>query len=574
MARLVPSFLDDRTPPGERDVFNVLAAGPDDWIALHSLDLAPWNRGLRTEIDFVVIVPDAGILCIEVKSHNDITFDGHRWLPPDIRRSPFKQATDGRYVFYRRLREILPQFQFVPVVHCCIFPNSCFDLYPNLSVQPWELIDSRCFRSFSSASDFCRELKSRIARSIEAEATLHVLRDRLTAEQVGVILHACVPIQKQRPDLRDTIERRDREIELLLRDQQKPILQLTALNPRVVVTGAAGTGKTLIAMEAARRAARDGCRVGLLCFNQLVGDWMSAHMSAHSPGLPGLVVGRAIKILADMAGIVIPTKPTLDFWTDQLPGLIEERLTDPDILQEAAFDYLVVDEAQDLLARPKLWDCLSGLLRGGVTSGSFCLFGDFDNQVLGDRLIMQETLLALLDNAKPVKYCLTENCRNYKIVGESAVRLSGMSTKLYTAYMRTGGSIQNYDIVFYSSEEEQSERLRALLKEFASLGYRSSEITVLSFSASQNCAATRLQAAGVPLRPCWQLAKEYSSYASVQAFKGMENKVVVLTDVALNSANIHRTLFYTGMTRACEYVRVLCHRDSQSTLMKWLAGNE
>ena len=46
MARLIPSFMDDRTPPGEREVFNLLAAGPDNWIALHSLDLAPWNRGL------------------------------------------------------------------------------------------------------------------------------------------------------------------------------------------------------------------------------------------------------------------------------------------------------------------------------------------------------------------------------------------------------------------------------------------------------------------------------------------------------------------------------------------------
>ena len=59
MARLIPSFMDDHTPPGERDVFNRLADGPDDWVALHALDLTPWSRGLRTEIDFVVIVVDS-----------------------------------------------------------------------------------------------------------------------------------------------------------------------------------------------------------------------------------------------------------------------------------------------------------------------------------------------------------------------------------------------------------------------------------------------------------------------------------------------------------------------------------
>ncbi len=109
MAQIIPAFVDDRTPPGEREVFNLLAAGPADWVALHSLDLAPWNRELRTEIDFVVIIPDAGILCIEVKSHQRISFDGQRWSPPDIKRSPFKQAADGRYSFYRRIRELIPR---------------------------------------------------------------------------------------------------------------------------------------------------------------------------------------------------------------------------------------------------------------------------------------------------------------------------------------------------------------------------------------------------------------------------------------------------------------------------------
>jgi hypothetical protein len=46
----------------------------------------PWNRGLKeTEIDFVVIVPDTGILCIEVKSHECIAFDGEQWHPPEIK---------------------------------------------------------------------------------------------------------------------------------------------------------------------------------------------------------------------------------------------------------------------------------------------------------------------------------------------------------------------------------------------------------------------------------------------------------------------------------------------------------
>ena len=150
-------------------MYNLLAAGPDDWVALHSLDLAPWNRGLRTEIDFVVIVPDTGILCIEVKSHENICLRWHRWYPETISRSPFKQASDGRYTFYRRLAEIAPQFKRIPIVHCCIFPRAAFDLSPNLSVQSWELMDLRVFRGFDSGNAFCADLKNRMEQAIDAD---------------------------------------------------------------------------------------------------------------------------------------------------------------------------------------------------------------------------------------------------------------------------------------------------------------------------------------------------------------------------------------------------------------------
>ena len=51
-----------------------------------------------------------------------------------------------------------------------------------------------------------------------------------------------------------------------------------------------------------------------------------------------------------------------------------------------------------------------------------------------------------------------------------------------------------------------------------------------------------------------------------------ENKAIILTDVVLNDLDFHRDLFYTGMTRATESVRVLCDKRSQETLCGWLAG--
>jgi hypothetical protein len=572
MARLIPAFADERTPPGERDVFNLIAGGPDGWVAIHSLDLTPWNRGLRTEVDFVIIAPETGVVCVEVKSHEQITFEGDRWQPPQISRSPFKQAADARHTFYRRLRDAAPQFRHVPIVHCCIFPRSAFDIRPNLSVQPWELIEARSFHGFNDGMAFCVHLRSHMLQAIRADQSLQPLQSALSSRQVEEIVGLCLPVQTRRANAREGIERRQQDVERILREQQKPVMQLAMQNPRVVIQGAAGTGKTLMAMETARRAAERGNRVGLLCFNQLVGDWMKRQTEQIMPAAPGLIVGRAIRVMADLAGVTIPRDPPLGYWDNELPDRIQERLTDPDFDATASFDYLVIDEAQDLLARPRLWECVTGFVKGGIAAGSFCLFGDFDNQVLGARGPMEGSLTQLKAVGRPALYRLTENCRNYRIVGDSAVRLSGLPQPVYDDYRRVGGGLQNYDIFFYSSDLAQRDKLAEWLKEFKRQGYRPSEITILSFRTSERSAAALLAHEGFKLRPQWQSSTDATGYASVQAFKGMENKVIILTDVVLGEAEFHRDLFYTGMTRACESVRILCDRKSQDTLSDWIAG--
>lgn len=569
MAKIIPSFMDDKTPPGERDVFNKLASCPDEWVVLHALDLAPWNRGLRTEIDFVIIIPDTGILCVEVKSHENLTFDGSRWYPIGITRSPFKQAADGRYTFFRRLREIAPNYARAPVVHSCIFPRAIFDLAPNLSVQPWELMDKRDFQACESADSFSTALRNMVTQSIESDRSISPLNGELSNSEIQHIVSACVPVQKCHPEAREEIARREELIEGLLRDQQRPVLHLAKSNNCLIVTGGAGTGKTLIAMELARRNAEQGLRVGLLCYNQLIGDWMKMKIATQSPQLPNLLVGRAIKVMAEMTNMSFPSNPTTEFWEEELPRNIENRLTDPDFRIEAMFDYLILDETQDLFARPNLLQCLSQFLKGGFSKGRFAFFGDLENQILVGREQVEQAVTNLQSSAHPARWELSENCRNYRIIGDTAIHLSGLRGNIYSGYLRHGGSVHNYNIFFYEDDQKQREQLEYWLRDFKDQGYKPSDITLLSFSSNLNCAAVNLLKGKWKVQPAWQVGKS-TSYASIRAFKGMENKVIILTDVILNEHEFQRDLFYTGLTRATESVRVLCNKLSEKTIFDWL----
>jgi hypothetical protein len=569
MARLIPSFTDDQTPPGEHDVFNRFLDGPPDWVVLHSLDIAPWNNRRRTEIDFLVIVPNVGILCIEVKSHPEIYFDGEYWHPSSITRSPFKQAVDAKYAFLRRLEAVAPSLSKVPVTQCCIFPRAAMELSETLAVRPYELMDRRAFGSLRTGAEFCADLKLRMMQAIADDPQLRPLVTPLAPAAVDRLVSLCVPVSRRHPDAFEEIRRHQDQIDAILRQQQKPVLHLATLNPRVIVSGGAGTGKTLIAMEIARRSAERGARVALICFNRLIGEWLQAQSQSWQPPLPNLAVDRAFRLLATLAEINIPVNAPPGYWDGEFLDAVEERITDPDFLAAAQFDNLVVDEAQDILARPRLWNCLLHFLDGGLEGGRFTLLGDFDHQVLAQKDAMEATFSFVISRAACTRWSLSENCRNLRIVGETAVRMSGFEPDLYTGYLCGAGSVDDLSLDAYGSAEEQDALLASHLRDLRARGFRDGQITVLSFCQPAASAAARLHAAGHRLVPnC--LRADRTGYTSVHAFKGLDNRAIVLTDVVVGAQEFHRHLFYTAMTRSTGPIRMLCHKDSMATLQKWI----
>lgn len=568
MAKMIPSFFKDETPPGERQVFTLLSEGPSDWVILHSLDVAPWNNSLRTEIDFLVIMPRVGLLCIEVKSHASISFDGACWSPGTIKYSPFKQAIDASKTLHRRLSGLSSKFKKIPIVHVCIFPRASFLVGPNLSVNTWELIDHGTFIRYPNGMSLCVDLEKRATKSITIDPSLSKLSAALSREEVEEIVSYCQPVQKFIPARSAEILACEIEADKILRAQQKPLLNFVEVNDRILILGPAGTGKTFMALEIARRKSNRGKRVALICFNKLIGDWLRRSVQNSVLKGPTLFAGSVYQFLIELTGIKAPNSPAFEYWDGEFLDQIEELLTSEEFSARSQFDVLVIDEIQDILVKERLWEVLLSFLIGGK-NGVYILSGDVESQAIYSGHKLKRLLDELNEKANVSKWVLTENCRNYRVVGSAALSLSGIGNDLYTEYLRGNGDQDKFDILFYSDNDAQTIRLVNIIKYFRSKGFKNEDIVLLSFKTLQNSIAKRLSITEFPVSDIYGVKGKIFA-TSIHAFKGMESKIVVVTDVEVKLNKLSRDMFYVGVTRATEAVRVLCDERSKESIIQWL----
>lgn len=551
MARMIPAYCPADAPPGEKAVYAALrdGAGTGEWISLHSLGIADHVRQVEGEVDFVVIVPDTGVLVIEVKSHQTIdrTPDGIWKLGNDAptTRGPFQQANESMHSIRTYLKKKNVDLRSIPVFSAVWFTSvrARTMLPANPEWHDWQVLDSEDVKSAPAA----------ILRTLAA-GTAH-LDDKILHFTYGGIGPDSNEVTRIVGLLRPKFElatvagdrRRSRETQLTnFIEEQFLALDAASDNHAVLFTGPAGSGKTFLAMESARREIAAKGQGRLLCFNRFLGKRLASDLA----DLDGLTIGTFHQELLRIAEVNrIPEGAGAAFWNEELPErALEELINSGDSLLS---DFLIIDEIQDLATSPYL-DVLDLMVTGGLKEGRLLFFGDFERQaIFGD-----ETGRDRLRSRAPYlsTHKLTENCRNLPRIGFQVNLLS----HLQPGYRRFRRQDDGIDPVFrqYQARQDQSTLLATAIRELKAEGYELSEIVVLSPLRSASTAATTsnpwLQqilkpADGLTARP------GQVHYTTIHAFKGLEAPAVVLTDLdkSMTSDNFD-SLLYIGLTRATD----------------------
>jgi superfamily I DNA/RNA helicase len=191
-----------------------------------------------------------------------------------------------------------------------------------------------------------------------------------------------------------------------LTNNQKRTLDILKNRRRVAISGGAGTGKTILAIEKAKRLAQEGFKTLLTCYNRQLAD----HLSLTCKNVDNLeVMGfhqlcdshirkfNAVNPDRDVLQEAEKTYPGKDKWDYQMPGALLFTAENPAL----QFEAVVCDEGQDF--REEYWLPIEFLLKDSKTSPLYVFFDG--NQNIYSRV---QSFPIEDKNTFP----LTDNCRN------------------------------------------------------------------------------------------------------------------------------------------------------------------
>ncbi|MCW3835049.1 DNA/RNA helicase domain-containing protein [Sphingomonas canadensis] len=532
------------------------AAGTDDLVCLHSLGIARHLRKDYAEADFVLI-GSHGIFCLEVKG-GDIERKDGLWRVGRGAKSytssegPFKQAQSARWglIGYldRRLGRAVRKECLVG--WGVVFPDIRFDR----ADPEWDqevVYDVRdTVRSFA---DYAERLADYFrGRADETGRTAPARLSAARRDEFVNLLRGDFEAIRSLPGL---LTESERELVALSADQHRVLdYALNENNPRLLCDGPAGSGKTLIALEAARRLAAKGRSVLLLCYNDNLAQYLKVDVAQTAPGVRMATLHGFFAETIKAAGLgdrlrgrdVAASADTFDKLYPELFESACSNLCDEGALPQ--FDVVIIDEAQDILTFPFL-NCLDLVLAGGFRGGRWLIFHDSGPQsALYGRV--EPRLLEALYGFGAVGVELRENFRNPKEVALEASKIGGVPEPICRRTLRSPVEYRRA-----ADAKDQAKRLRALLLELIKDGVLPASVSILSWVKTSASSVVQFPPdVGKPLKPIDDRGPgddQSFTYGTIAGFKGLENDIVILTDLPDRLDDpIIQAAIYVGMTRA------------------------
>jgi hypothetical protein len=527
------------------------------------LEKRPGDEPADGEADIVLAHPDLGVMVIEVKG-GGVRRVGGRWESVDRNdqanqiKDPFAQVTRAMHRL-KRVCGALPAWpaQNVRFTRAVCFPDAAYDrsMTPD---GPREIVIDH---------DDLADVGGRIgaildwwSRSGDASADGGAPRDigmKALHELLGRDLAIASPLAAG--------VAADEARIVTLSERQFQILDTLWSERRAVILGVAGSGKTLIAAEKARRLAAQGFDVLFTCFNRPLAEFLAASIGR----LDGVTVStfhRLSERLGQEAGLIGPSPAHDQAYFDGLPDVLDRALQ---ALPEHGYDAIVVDEGQDLDS--VWWLPLLDLLRDRER-GIVYVLGDANQDLYHAR---EPDELGVVMPETPSVYYLNENRRSTRAIQDFALRFSAPQTDGPPS-VALGPEGRRVEVFTYADGDVEGCRrvLGTVLRIVIDKGrVPTSDVVVLTPRSPRSSWLMGPDGAPVEAWP-YRLMPEYGPegavlppptkgnevrVATIHRYKGLEAPVVVLCELDGRVGEDElASLLYVGATRARAHLVVVC----------------
>lgn len=481
---------------GESAVYSLLAQVPEKCgFAVHSVNLPQHEYKRWGEVDFVIVEP-AGVTMLEVKG-GTVTLADREWRYENARgkeisstEGPARQAISAAVELETLLSRHLGR-----KVRCrwgVVFPL-CNFRKPIAELPPNRLADRRTCLNIVQFTEWLHEIP------FDQHHAADFALDPAEIEEIHeILLPAMCAVQSLDLAIRSNNDRLIR-----LTRQQFGILESLGQNPRLTITGGAGTGKTELAALCARAEMAAGRRPALV--------------TSRTPLL------RVLRSRLKPFGIPVVS--------EVLPS---------------GTDTLIVDEGQDLV-QPATILSLFGQLPGGLIEGRWRWFMDPNLQFMEEppdpdsqKLLQRNsTVVTLTRNVRSTHEIVSViKCLLDADIGLSDVEGFGIKVRIDSV----------------ADVHQETETVVDLVRSKLSEGVHPGSIAVLGPRGLEGpvCAAVA-QALPEVLLPNQALSHRPSHgvVSKIDSFRGMEADSVILVDLGLLPAGPRgASCLYIGMTRA------------------------
>ena len=531
---------------GEYRLYELLEKLPNDYYVFHSTS---WNEQRRKETihwkkyvqwgeaDFTVFHPSRGIIVFEVKDGLISYIRDRGWVQQNrisgetSTIDPMAQAEKSKYYFRDSI--IKPAFNgHIPFTFCSAvwftsadrnlmmgsFPNSYKEettLWANdmTSVEQVQNAINRVFKYHDANCNYpSQELTDKVLDLLAPEFGL-VRSIHVRAMANETLFHVMTQEQNR---LLDYLEEQ----------------QVAAIH------GTAGTGKTIMAIEKAKRLESDG-PVLLLCFNRFLMENIREKLGDH----PNISVYNIDSLYMKLSGS--ETLPS----TDERKDAITELLMDWKNLRWS-FKHIIVDEGQDFINDHLL--LLSEIAE--EQDGCFYVFHDRNQFIQG------EEYPECLDRME-CRLVLSRNCRNTHEIALTATRpIDFPEKKLRMNPFMEQTEQPKPKLFFVQDQVTLQEYVLKLIRKYSEAKYKKNDIVLLSMKP-EGCSALEINKMIPELAAICSEKKQLNKvlFTTVRKFKGLEADVIICVDVDEKtfSNDENCSLFYVGTSRAKTWLDIM-----------------